>query len=170
MIILIILANIRAGFICLRVLNLSVVIIPTHYPQPCPAYHEAELNHVEERYIDDVDLSPIGASEQQIEEAYKAMAGSDGIIVAGIHKTRLGPYGKIQVLVGSQFYLRFLPNPCQSTGCSGQICAETAVMTTCEWRAEYACYQTAVCKQQANGQCGWTETPELLECLDNARN
>ncbi|PON18593.1 hypothetical protein C2W62_07205 [Candidatus Entotheonella serta] len=27
----IILANIRAGFICLRVLNLSVVIIPTHY-------------------------------------------------------------------------------------------------------------------------------------------
>ncbi|PON18397.1 hypothetical protein C2W62_08175 [Candidatus Entotheonella serta] len=30
-IILIILANIRAGFICLRVLNLSVVIIPTHY-------------------------------------------------------------------------------------------------------------------------------------------
>ncbi|PON18122.1 hypothetical protein C2W62_09615 [Candidatus Entotheonella serta] len=32
MIILIILANIRAGFICLRVLNLSVVIIPTHYP------------------------------------------------------------------------------------------------------------------------------------------
>ncbi|PON17145.1 hypothetical protein C2W62_14775 [Candidatus Entotheonella serta] len=31
MIILIILANIRAGFICLRVLNLSVVIIPTHY-------------------------------------------------------------------------------------------------------------------------------------------
>ncbi|PON16819.1 2-deoxy-D-gluconate 3-dehydrogenase [Candidatus Entotheonella serta] len=31
-IILIILANIRAGFICLRVLNLSVVIIPTHYP------------------------------------------------------------------------------------------------------------------------------------------
>ncbi|PON16872.1 hypothetical protein C2W62_16155 [Candidatus Entotheonella serta] len=31
MIIWIILANIRAGFICLRVLNLSVVIIPTHY-------------------------------------------------------------------------------------------------------------------------------------------
>ncbi len=33
-IILIILANIRAGFICLRVLNLSVVIIPTHYRVP----------------------------------------------------------------------------------------------------------------------------------------
>ncbi|PON18609.1 hypothetical protein C2W62_07120 [Candidatus Entotheonella serta] len=33
-IILIILANIRAGFICLRVLNLSVVIIPTHYRLP----------------------------------------------------------------------------------------------------------------------------------------
>ena len=34
-IILIILANIRAGFICLRVLNLSVVIIPTHYLSFC---------------------------------------------------------------------------------------------------------------------------------------
>ncbi len=32
----IILANIRAGFICLRVLNLSVVIIPTHYRQLAP--------------------------------------------------------------------------------------------------------------------------------------
>ncbi|PON16988.1 hypothetical protein C2W62_15520, partial [Candidatus Entotheonella serta] len=42
-IILIILANIRAGFICLRVLNLSVVIIPTHYQKDLGVRHSLYL-------------------------------------------------------------------------------------------------------------------------------
>ena len=35
------------------------------------------------------------------------------------------------------------------------------VITTCEYRPEYACYQSATCTAQADGQCGWTMTPEL---------
>ena len=58
---------------------------------------------------------------------------------------------------------------CKPTGCSGQICSDEDVITTCEYREEYACYQTAVCERQTSGECGWTETEELKTCLGGAR-
>jgi eight-cysteine-cluster-containing protein len=59
------------------------------------------------------------------------------------------------------------PAECRATGCSGQVCAAEDVVTTCEFRPEYACYQSASCAAQADGQCGWTMTAELEECLEN---
>lgn len=56
---------------------------------------------------------------------------------------------------------------CHPTGCSGQICADEDMVSTCEFRAEYACYRTATCARQANGTCGWTQTPSLALCLKN---
>lgn len=58
---------------------------------------------------------------------------------------------------------------CYRGGCSGQICSDNPdVVSTCEFREEYACYQSAVCERQSNGQCGWTETAALRMCLNNA--
>jgi len=56
---------------------------------------------------------------------------------------------------------------CVRAGCSDHLCvAEGApVMSTCEWRDVYACYQQAACERQENGQCGFTPTHELVECL-----
>ena len=56
---------------------------------------------------------------------------------------------------------------CIKTGCSGTVCTEAGneVVTTCEMKPEYACYQQATCEKQANGACGWTQTPELTACL-----
>ena len=58
---------------------------------------------------------------------------------------------------------------CAVAGCSGQLCvsAEEAadIITTCEYRAEYACFEKASCGLQENGKCGWTQTPELKRCL-----
>lgn len=56
---------------------------------------------------------------------------------------------------------------CIKTGCSGTVCAEPGndVVTTCEMKPEYACYQKATCEKQPSGSCGWTETPELAACL-----
>jgi hypothetical protein len=54
---------------------------------------------------------------------------------------------------------------CKRTGCSGQICADRDMFTTCEWRPEYACYQQATCERQADGSCGFTQTPALQACL-----
>ena len=61
-----------------------------------------------------------------------------------------------------------LGRACQKTGCSGQICSDEDVATTCEYRDEYACYRDAVCERQADGECGWTQTDELSACLANA--
>ncbi|RJR13663.1 hypothetical protein C4585_01675 [Candidatus Parcubacteria bacterium] len=62
-------------------------------------------------------------------------------------------------------------NGCAVAGCSGTLCvsADEAgdIVTTCEYRPEYACYKEASCEPQANGQCGWTDTPQLRACLNN---
>lgn len=66
-----------------------------------------------------------------------------------------------------------LPTPvataCEKGGCSGTVCTEpgTQVMTTCEYRPEYACYATAHCERQADGPCGWTQSADLVACLAN---
>lgn len=55
---------------------------------------------------------------------------------------------------------------CFVGGCSSQICSDDPnVVSTCEWREEYGCYKTATCERQATGECGWTETEELRQCL-----
>lgn len=56
---------------------------------------------------------------------------------------------------------------CRPTGCSGQICSDQDVVSTCEYQPKYACYANARCERQADGKCGWTETPSLRACLNN---
>ena len=57
---------------------------------------------------------------------------------------------------------------CKIGGCSSTVCSEASgedMMTTCEFKPEYACYRSATCEKQADGACGWTQTPELAACL-----
>jgi hypothetical protein len=56
---------------------------------------------------------------------------------------------------------------CVKSGCSLTVCTEPGKeeVTTCEMKAEYACYQDATCERQADGTCGWTQTPALTSCL-----
>jgi hypothetical protein len=55
---------------------------------------------------------------------------------------------------------------CRKTGCSGQVCSDQNLSSTCEWRQEYSCYQYATCERQASGQCGWTKTAAFTACLN----
>jgi hypothetical protein len=59
---------------------------------------------------------------------------------------------------------------CMRTGCSNHRGTEQgeAVVSTCQWKEEYACYKTARCEKQANGKCGWSESSELTSCLKAA--
>jgi eight-cysteine-cluster-containing protein len=63
---------------------------------------------------------------------------------------------------------------CIVTGCSGEVCAPFPVDTTCVWLPEYECLRLTSCQllQSADGTqtCGWVQTPEYLECLDNIYN
>lgn len=60
---------------------------------------------------------------------------------------------------------------CQPAGCSGQLCVNvdkaSDLVTTCEFLAEYACYKTAKCERQSDGNCGWTQNTALSACLKN---
>lgn len=60
--------------------------------------------------------------------------------------------------------------PCIVTGCSGQICSDKEMASTCEFREEYMCYKSASCERQTNGKCGWTQTPALSQCLSGSVN
>jgi len=64
-------------------------------------------------------------------------------------------------------------NGCAVAGCSGQLCVSAAeaegIVTTCEFKAEYACYREASCEPQANGRCGWTQSAELKQCIAQAK-
>ena len=56
---------------------------------------------------------------------------------------------------------------CYVSGCSGQVCSDQKdVVTTCEFREEYACYKQAKCERQLSGQCGWTETTDFNLCVN----
>lgn len=58
---------------------------------------------------------------------------------------------------------------CKKTGCSGQICSDQDIASTCEWTEAYACYQTAICERGGDGKCGFRNTPELQSCLDSKK-
>lgn len=63
---------------------------------------------------------------------------------------------------------------CMVGGCSAQLCGEASaidgLVSTCEYRAQYACYQVATCERQTDGMCGWTKTSELGQCLIDTEN
>ncbi|HSK63213.1 MAG TPA: DUF6748 domain-containing protein [Pyrinomonadaceae bacterium] len=147
---------------------------------PCATHHEATLNSTAHRNIAGVDLSGANAAENAVGEAIEAMTSADGILVSGKHSLVTGPAGRMQLLNASQFYLRagraggkpgggVGQKPCIKTGCSGQVCSDQEVITTCEYRPEYDCYKRAACERQRNGECGFTMTRELSECLRRAR-
>ena len=58
---------------------------------------------------------------------------------------------------------------CVKSGCSSTLCVGPGkeMVTTCEWKPDYGCYQGGTCARQADGSCGWTQTPELEACLAN---
>jgi hypothetical protein len=60
---------------------------------------------------------------------------------------------------------------CMVGGCSGQLCGDANDIknrvTTCEFTAKYACYKQSRCERQATGQCGWSQTKGLTDCLAN---
>jgi len=143
---------------------------------PCPTHHEAKLNSSFSRNIAGVNLEAAGLGENA-SVVNAAMTGPEGVIVAGQDSPVKGPGGRSFELKATQVYVRTKSDsgstgpdrgsmkPCIKTGCSSQICADHNVVSTCEFRPEYACYQKATCERQANGNCGFTKTPELTECL-----
>ena len=137
---------------------------------PCPTHLEAKLNSPSSQNIAGVNLEAANLGDQNAAAVTQAMTGPQGVIVTGENVVVRGPGGRSFELRGTQVYVRKQAGsssmkPCIKTGCSSQVCSDKEVITTCEFRPEYACYQKAVCERQSNGNCGFTQTRELTECL-----
>src|SRR5690606_12669702 len=136
---------------------------------PCPSLRERKLTSSVRADIAELGWGRAGATDEQIGAALGAMH-TTGLIVSGYRYTVSGPGGEGKARSVTQFWLRatdeVTAKQCYVGGCSGQVCSDQeGVISTCEWREEYACYQDAKCEVQADGNCGWTQTTELQACL-----
>jgi hypothetical protein len=145
---------------------------------PCLSHSATELGSNSTRNIAGADLAASGATGDVISEGAAAMTGPDGVIVAGYFAPVTGPGGRAQTLKATKFYLLAGTQTggsspgakrCFKTGCSSEVCADHDIVTACIFRPEFACYQKAACARQRNGECGFTQTAELLSCLARAR-
>lgn len=55
---------------------------------------------------------------------------------------------------------------CIIGGCNSEICADEEMMSPCIYKDEFSCYQNLTCKKLDDGECGWEETDEFRQCLD----
>ena len=139
---------------------------------PCPSLTEKGLNTANTANIADLDFAPSGLTDRQVDGFIEQYTAPGGIIIAGDRYTFSisGRSGKGRTVTNGFHKLANPPaaNDCFVGGCSSQICSDReGVISTCEWRPEYACYQDAdaTCERQPSGQCGWTPTAELNACL-----
>jgi len=61
---------------------------------------------------------------------------------------------------------------CIRGGCSGTVCQpkdKEPIMTTCEYKAEYACYRQIECAC-INNRCAWEKTEDFYKCVEEAGN
>ncbi|HBC73141.1 MAG: hypothetical protein UX91_C0007G0056 [Candidatus Amesbacteria bacterium GW2011_GWB1_47_19] len=61
---------------------------------------------------------------------------------------------------------------CITGGCSGEICQDTGTepaISICIFKEEYNCLKHSVCEKQTNGICGWTQTPDYLDCINKLK-
>ena len=58
---------------------------------------------------------------------------------------------------------------CATGGCSGEICGRVGeienIITTCDYRPEYACLKLTACRC-ISGKCLWEENTQYQQCLE----
>jgi Kazal-type serine protease inhibitor domain len=106
---------------------------------PCPSDRETKLNGTTARDIAGIDLSSVGASDEQINAAYVAMTGDDGAFVDGTNAPVSGKGGSYLQLVAANFYVRL------AHGTTGQSCGSIAGIT---------CGASQWCDPTPNDACG----------------
>jgi hypothetical protein len=63
---------------------------------------------------------------------------------------------------------------CKVGGCNNELCitkCDNWILSTCIWKAKYSCYHKyGICEADAQGQCSWRQTKELVSCIESAEN
>ncbi len=137
---------------------------------PCPSIEEKALNSSRASNISKIDWSAGGYDEDTVSAMMEDVFTDGGLIIAGerIGYSLSGRSGKGRTATQAFRNVANIASSapeCRKTGCSGDVCADRDVFTTCEVRPDSVCYDTARCERQPDGDCGWTETPALTACL-----
>ncbi len=61
------------------------------------------------------------------------------------------------------------PAECIVSGCSGEVCAETSMVTICLWLDWYACLRLTTCGRLSDGSCGWLPNEAFLACMGGGK-
>ena len=137
---------------------------------PCPSIEEKALNSSRKANISAVDFDAGEFTAEAIEGLVEDYTTPGGFIVAGNRYT-YKEQGRTGTGRSATQAYRNLANiksdACVVSGCSGQICADEPMFSTCQFLPEYACYAEATCERQTDGECGWTQTEELTTCIAN---
>ncbi|MEZ4399422.1 MAG: DUF6748 domain-containing protein [Kofleriaceae bacterium] len=133
---------------------------------PCDTFREKKLNSSATAAIAELGWDAAEVADEDISRAITELFVRD-LIVAGDRYTVRGATSSGKARTVTQFYTRARDRrACYVGGCAGQLCSDReGTVSTCEYRPEYACYQSAVCEEQPEGECGWTETAALTACL-----
>ena len=56
---------------------------------------------------------------------------------------------------------------CEVSGCNGEICSQKGrkMISPCVVLPQHQCLKKSRCEVQETGICGWTKTPDYLECM-----
>ncbi|MEJ7600296.1 MAG: DUF6748 domain-containing protein [Kofleriaceae bacterium] len=137
---------------------------------PCESMVEKGLNGSRQAYIAGIDYTDAGLSDAQLETVGNEVFEPHGLIIAGdrytVSENGLSARGRTATAVYRRLTSADPNGVCFVGGCAGTVCSDKeGVVTTCEWRDEYACYAEATCARSATGTCGWAPTAELEACL-----
>lgn len=77
---------------------------------PCPSLTEQRLNSRRSNPLHELDLTPSGATDEQMGKAHDALYGGRGLIVYGTNGSIEGPAGQGRVLRAGEFYVE-VPRP-----------------------------------------------------------
>lgn len=63
---------------------------------------------------------------------------------------------------------------CGVSGCNGELCVNfdqrgIEDTSSCVFKEEYTCYKEALCERQESGECAWTMTESLSQCLGQVK-
>jgi hypothetical protein len=119
---------------------------------PCPSDRETKLNGTTTKDVAGVDLTRTGASDEQINDAYLAIASADGVFVDG---SNVALSGKYQQLVATNFFTRVA----HAAGTAGKTCGSIAGLT---------CGSNQWCDPTPANACGGVDLAGTCQQLDVA--